>query len=246
MKTIRLVCKIVALLVVMMDTNASAQDGYSWDSVLVKNVQVWYPGPPETGKIKAELWWYHPDIPYSGPCGSMDLSLKWIDAREVICDSISWGLTSMLDTVIYEFRVNNAIGYVTGWMSKSPSYGFIFQPGHYHIADLYFTFQSPCRFITDSLRAPIFGNPPSPLYWRGRQFASANVIAAPGDFNGDGTINISDCVYGISYVFGPFDDPVPCGDANGSCFTNISDVVYLINYLFSGGPEPEAGCVFWR
>ncbi len=230
----------------MMSTNVSAQFDYSWDSVMVKNVQVWYPGPPDTGKIKAELWWHHPEIPYSGPCGGLDVYLKWGDTREITCDSISWELTSMLDSAGHYFGVDNALGQITCYVWKNSSYAFIFQPGHYHIADLYFTTHSPGRFTTDSVSAPVFNNPPVPLYWLGRQFATANVIAAPGDFNGDGVVNISDCVYGISFVFGPFDDPVPCGDANGSCFVNVSDVVYMINYLFLGGPEPEAGCAFWR
>ncbi len=79
MKTIRLVCKIFALLLAMMGTNASAKGGYSWDSVMVKNVQVWYPGPPDSGKIKAELWWHHPDVPYSAPSGFIGVSLKWTE-----------------------------------------------------------------------------------------------------------------------------------------------------------------------
>ena len=245
MKATRLVCKIVALLLAMIGTSASAQEGYSWDSVMVKNVQVWYPGPPDSGKIKAELWWHHPDIPYSLPCGYVGVDLKWSEAGPIICDSISMGLPSMLDSVQYYTDVDNHVGTLNIWMFRNTEYAFAFGPGQYHLADLYFTVQSQCIFATDSMSAPYFTNLPVSPVWHGRQFATANVIAAPGDCNGDGTINIADCVYGISYVFGPFDYPVPCGDANGSCFTNISDIVYLINYLFSGGPEPEAGCVFW-
>ena len=246
MKTIRLVFRIVTSLVVMMGTNASAQDGYSWDSVMVKNVQVWYPGPPDSGKIKAELWWHHPDVPYSAPTGFIGVSLKWTEVGITRCDSVRPELRSMLDSVHYWIRLDNQSGNIEFSMGKNPDYAFYFQPGHYHLANMYFTVHGSGLFATDSIDAPYLDNPPIDVFWLGRQFATANVIAGPGDFNGDGTVNISDCVYGIQYIFGPFDDPVPCGDANGSCFTNISDVVYLINYLFSGGPEPAAGCVFWR
>ena len=65
-----------------------------------------------------------------------------------------------------------------------------------------------------------------------------------GDANGDGTVNISDAVYLIAYIFsgGPAPNPLAAGDANCSGSVNISDAVYLIAYIFSGGPQPCAGC----
>jgi hypothetical protein len=63
-----------------------------------------------------------------------------------------------------------------------------------------------------------------------------------GDCNGDGTINVSDVVYLINYLFigGPAPVPLAAGDVNCDRIVNVSDVVYLINYLFIGGPPP--GC----
>jgi hypothetical protein len=63
-----------------------------------------------------------------------------------------------------------------------------------------------------------------------------------GDANGDGTINSSDVVFLINYLFknGPAPDPLWLGDCNCDELINSSDVVYLINYLFKGGPSP--GC----
>lgn len=63
-----------------------------------------------------------------------------------------------------------------------------------------------------------------------------------GDANFDGTINVSDAVYIINYIFagGPSPDPLQSGDANCDGTVNVSDAVYIINYIFAGGPEP--GC----
>ncbi len=65
-----------------------------------------------------------------------------------------------------------------------------------------------------------------------------------GDANGSGSINISDAVYLIAYIFsgGPAPSPLLAGDANCSGSVNISDAVYLIAYIFSGGPAPCAAC----
>ena len=65
-----------------------------------------------------------------------------------------------------------------------------------------------------------------------------------GDANGSGTVNISDAVYLIAYIFsgGPAPSPLLAGDANCIGSVNISDAVYLIAYIFSGGPAPCAGC----
>ncbi|MFA6354532.1 MAG: S8 family serine peptidase, partial [Candidatus Paceibacterota bacterium] len=62
-----------------------------------------------------------------------------------------------------------------------------------------------------------------------------------GDANGDGSVDISDAVYLISYIFsgGPAPQPLAAGDANGDGSVDISDAVYLISYIFSGGPAPK-------
>jgi hypothetical protein len=63
-----------------------------------------------------------------------------------------------------------------------------------------------------------------------------------GDANGDGTVNIGDAVYIISYVFkgGPAPEPLEAGDANCDLDVNIGDAVFIISYVFKGGPPP--GC----
>lgn len=65
-----------------------------------------------------------------------------------------------------------------------------------------------------------------------------------GDANGDATVDISDAVYLIAYIFsgGSAPNPVLAGDANCDGSVDISDAVYLIAYIFSGGLAPCAGC----
>ena len=67
-----------------------------------------------------------------------------------------------------------------------------------------------------------------------------------GDSDGDASIEVTDAVYLINYLFKggtyPHCTPEPytrCADVNGDEQVNICDVVYLIRYLFKGGPEPE-------
>jgi hypothetical protein len=69
-----------------------------------------------------------------------------------------------------------------------------------------------------------------------------------GDANGDGTVNISDAVFLIAYIFAHGTTPGPCscsgtgngtGDANADGTVDISDAVFLISYIFSGGAAPH-------
>jgi non-lysosomal glucosylceramidase len=61
-----------------------------------------------------------------------------------------------------------------------------------------------------------------------------------GDANGDGSINVGDVVYLISYLYqsGMPPDPPEAGDVNCDGVIDVGDVVYLINYLFRSGPAP--------
>ena len=66
-----------------------------------------------------------------------------------------------------------------------------------------------------------------------------------GDANSTGTINISDAVFLIAYIFAGGTPPGDCiypnglGDASGDGKINISDAVYLIAYIFAGGITPH-------
>jgi C1A family cysteine protease len=61
-----------------------------------------------------------------------------------------------------------------------------------------------------------------------------------GDANADATVNVSDAVYIINYVFvgGDPPDPMESGDCNCDGTCNVSDAVWIINYVFVGGNGP--------
>jgi hypothetical protein len=65
-----------------------------------------------------------------------------------------------------------------------------------------------------------------------------------GDADGSSSINVSDVVFLINYIFasGPAPNPFAAGDPDCSGTVNITDGVYLINYIFASGPLPCAAC----
>lgn len=78
----------------------------------------------------------------------------------------------------------------------------------------------------------------------GAMFAQlqSNFCSLCGDANNTTSVNISDAIYLIGYIFAGGAAPRYChGNANGDCIISISDVVFIINYVFGGGPTPS-GC----
>jgi hypothetical protein len=62
-----------------------------------------------------------------------------------------------------------------------------------------------------------------------------------GDVDHSGSVDISDVVYLISFIFSGGSAPAPWAAAlhiNGDASVDISDVVYLIAYIFAGGSPP--------
>jgi len=62
----------------------------------------------------------------------------------------------------------------------------------------------------------------------------------PGDGNGDGTLDISDPIVILDFLFqGGEGFPCPAaGDANGDAAVDLSDAIRLLMYLFQGAPAP--------
>jgi hypothetical protein len=74
---------------------------------------------------------------------------------------------------------------------------------------------------------------PNP-YW-----VDASFLCRSGDADNSGSIDISDVIYLINYLFKGGPAPVLiAGDCNNDSNVSVSDVVYLINYNFKGGPLP--------
>ncbi|NIS15697.1 MAG: VWA domain-containing protein [Aliifodinibius sp.] len=61
-----------------------------------------------------------------------------------------------------------------------------------------------------------------------------------GDANGDGSLNVSDAVYLVIYIFQGGTPPpyMPSADCNCDSTINISDAVVIINNIFLGGDSP--------
>jgi hypothetical protein len=80
-------------------------------------------------------------------------------------------------------------------------------------------------------------------FWQ--NFSTTTACNQCGDADGNGSVDISDAVYIIAYIFagglppGACGTPTGLGDADGSGSVDISDAVYLISYIFNGGPHPH-------
>jgi hypothetical protein len=61
-----------------------------------------------------------------------------------------------------------------------------------------------------------------------------------GDANADETVNVSDAVMVINYIFlgSAAPEPLEAADTNCDVSVNVSDAVVIINYIFIGGNDP--------
>jgi subtilisin family serine protease len=130
--------------------------------------------------------------------------------------------------------------HVVNFGANTPSVGDISGDGH---VDMVFaSSKNELVFLTfDVMYQP--NNCPVPFWRYNRRFnniSNASVELSCGDVNGSGSINVSDAVYLINYIFVEGPPPVQymIGDANCDGDTNISDVVVIINYVFLDGHAP--------
>ena len=122
---------------------------------------------------------------------------------------------------------------------------------------LYFGQQNPPQSYATSLTEPTFDLPEleneTHYYWYVKAFDGYGGIASMpicdftteigyicGDANGDLTVNVSDAVSIINFVFvgGQEPDPYQSGDTNCDGSINVSDAVWIINFVFVGGNDP--------
>ena len=78
------------------------------------------------------------------------------------------------------------------------------------------------------------------LILMGLAASEARCQAICGDANSDQSVNVSDAVWIIGYIFVGGDPPVPLesGDVNCDQTCNVADVVWILNYVFAGGYDP--------
>jgi hypothetical protein len=62
-----------------------------------------------------------------------------------------------------------------------------------------------------------------------------------GDCDWDGSVQLNDAIFGLSYQFlsGPSPICPDACDADDSGLLDLSDMVWILSYLFSAGPEPS-------
>ncbi len=72
------------------------------------------------------------------------------------------------------------------------------------------------------------------------ELSAGAVLFHRGDANGDGSINITDGIFILNYLFlgGAAPACLEAANANDDSGINITDGIYVLNYLFLGGPEP--------
>ncbi len=61
-----------------------------------------------------------------------------------------------------------------------------------------------------------------------------------GDVNKNGSINLTDIIYLVNYLYkgGPGPNPSWLGDVTFDGVTNLVDLVFLVNFIYKGGPGP--------
>ncbi len=70
-------------------------------------------------------------------------------------------------------------------------------------------------------------------------FVFAQEMYGPGDANRDGSIDLSDPVYILQYLFAGGGEPcLVTTDVNGDNLINLADAVFLLQWLFQGGSAP--------
>jgi len=64
-----------------------------------------------------------------------------------------------------------------------------------------------------------------------------------GDSNDDGSVDVADLTYTVSYMFqgGPAPVCLAEGDVNGDGILDISDLTYRVSFMFLGGPALICG-----
>ena len=80
-------------------------------------------------------------------------------------------------------------------------------------------------------------------YWQ--DFSGGTCCNLAGDFNDDGSVDVSDLTAMVDFMFGG-GPAAPCpdeADVDASCGIDISDLTFRVDWMFGGGAPPVCGCV---
>jgi aminopeptidase N len=167
---------------------------------------------------------------------------NWILSTKSEGEFTMANMTATLDTAYlgqYFYKKFAAVGgvppYTWAHVSGQYPYGTTFDPGDPPNVSGYPIYASQFSF---QMRVYDSSNPPlADTVWFHVEVIESYMC---GDVNDDETINVSDAVFVINYIFlgGDPPDPLESGDCNCDGKTNITDAVWIINHVFLGGKAP--------
>ncbi|MCJ7458592.1 MAG: dockerin type I repeat-containing protein [candidate division Zixibacteria bacterium] len=246
MKGERLVLSLILLLgLIFSISKAYAQDPGAPDTVYftTKYNGLFYPLPSGPGLAFIHINFFNDD-------SVAGISAPFIFSGPVVYDSTTFR-DSRVNYMLYKNVNETLIGSNKVLLSAIPVTEHIIGPGRGYLATLCFrvigdtghvvvdtAFFPPSNHLTFVTSEP---EGYTPIFIKG---VLPVVAYKPGDANHDMTVNVTDVIFLINYLFknGPPPYPFVAADVNASCDINVVDVIYLINYLFKGGPPPKPGC----
>ncbi len=161
--------------------------------------------------------------------------IVWGNSPDGVCGAIGTSLTDRDPLFVRRAVID---------FNRSFEEGFVIEDGDYRLQE-----GSPAIDVGEPLGVPADdldgsgrpcgGGMDLGAYETGR-CSPANVPFVRGDTNGDGSMDLSDSVAILGYLFLGGEQPgcLRSADLDDSGDLDLSDPVYLLNYLFLGGPEP--------
>lgn len=248
MKGERLVFSLVLFLgLIFSVSSAYAQDPGAPDTVYftARNNGLFYPLPSGPGLAFIHINFYNDD-------SIAAISAPFIFSGPVAYDSVTFR-DSRVDSLEYHPVNDSLVSQKRILIGAIPVKEELIPPGRGYLATLCFRIMTDTGTVTvDTMFFPpndrltfVTSEPKgyTPVFIKG----SFPIIGyKPGDANHDMSVNVTDVIHLINYLFkgGPAPYPFVAADVDASCHVDVQDVIYLINALFKGGPPPKPGCAW--
>ncbi len=220
------------------------------DSVLFEGVDYYVSGPPYEGELTVPLVFFNDEdlteitvpLVWSGPV-SFD-SVSFAGSRvEKISRTPTQGMIYYKTSDVSNDSGKILLGVVVYMKDPVPARRGVLSTLYFTISDTGY-FDMDTTFFSPDHGLGFSGIPPVafvPVFDKLEVHLLAN---GAGDTNGDGSIDVKDIVFLISFLFARGLSPSnpDYADVNGDCEISLIDVVYLINYVLKMGPFPKPGC----